>query len=117
VQRLSVGIINEAPCCPAELFRAALLAGAAAVVIVHNHPSGNPEASARDLQLLQELCELGQKLRLLVTDFVIIGDEDYWSASDRNLIVNGRYLPWNNPTLEPIRRGRPRKELPKAAGQ
>ena len=117
MRKLSMGTSDEAPCCPAEIFRAALLSGARAVIIVHNHPSGIAAASPMDLRLVEELCELGHKLRLIVRDFIIIGDEDFWSASNRGVIVGGQYRSCARPTAKPVRRGRPPMELPKAAAK
>jgi DNA repair protein RadC len=59
---------------PRELFRPAVLAGAAAIVVTHNHPSGDPEPSAEDLALTRRLVAAGTLLGIELLDHVITGD-------------------------------------------
>ena len=71
----SVGILDSTLVHPREVFRQAVSENAAAVVLVHNHPSGDPTPSAEDLRITRQLIEAGVVLGIAVTDHVIIGRE------------------------------------------
>jgi DNA repair protein RadC len=73
VTLVSVGILDASLVHPREVFRAAVVAGAAAIVICHNHPSGMTEPSAEDLRITRQLIQAGQILGINVLDHVIIG--------------------------------------------
>jgi DNA repair protein RadC len=60
---------------PREVFRAAIVACAHSVVIVHNHPSGDPNPSDADIRITKELIAGGKLLRVDVRDHIIIGSE------------------------------------------
>lgn len=62
---------------PREAFRAAILAGASAIICVHNHPSGDPAPSPADLQVTRQLVESGKILGIELIDHVIIGSDQY----------------------------------------
>jgi len=81
------GTLNYAHCSPIEAFRDASFAGASAIIVVHNHPSGEPHPSQGDLTLLEEIYRLGQLCRIPLLDFVIIGDDGCYSASDHGVIA------------------------------
>jgi DNA repair protein RadC len=68
------GILDASLIHPREVFRAAVVEGAAGVVIVHNHPSGDPTPSAEDRAVTRQLGEAGRALGIPVLDHVIIGD-------------------------------------------
>ena len=61
------------------MFKAALLANAAAIVLTHNHPSGDPTPSADDIAVTQRLRSAGELLGIDVLDHVVIGDGQYSS--------------------------------------
>lgn len=71
----TVGIVDSALVHPREVFRQAITENAAAVVLVHNHPSGDPTPSAEDLRITRQLIEAGKVLAITVTDHVIVGRE------------------------------------------
>lgn len=71
---------------PKVVFRKALAVRAAALVLVHNHPSGNPNPSAADRNLTQSLCAAGKALDLPVLDHVIIAGMRHFSFADNRLI-------------------------------
>lgn len=71
---VSVGSLNSSIVHPRELFKEAVRLSAASVVIVHNHPSGDPTPSAADLQLTRRLARAGEVLGIEVLDHVVIGD-------------------------------------------
>jgi DNA repair protein RadC len=71
---VSVGSLNASIVHPRELFKDAVRASAASVVVVHNHPSGDPTPSGADIQLTRRLVKAGDVLGVDVLDHVIIGD-------------------------------------------
>ncbi len=68
------GSISAVYTYPREIFRAALLLGASSIILVHNHPSGDPVPSVEDKYLYQETKELGNKIGVVVLDEIILGD-------------------------------------------
>lgn len=83
---ISQGTLTSSPVHPREVFAAAIAARAAAVVLVHNHPSGDPSPSADDLDITRRLCEVGDLVGIRVLDHVIVGDGAYTSLADRGLM-------------------------------
>jgi len=71
---VSVGSLNASIVHPRELFKDAVRVSAASVVIVHNHPSGDPTPSGADIQLTRRLVKAGDVLGIEVLDHVVIGD-------------------------------------------
>jgi len=80
------GILNSSLIHPREVFRAAIVAGAAGVILVHNHPSGDPTPSADDRAVTQQLVAAGRLLDLPVYDHVIIGRSTYASFAELALL-------------------------------
>lgn len=70
---VSVGSVNEAIAHPREIFRTAILAGAYRIVLMHNHPSGDPEPSQADRFITNRIQEAGELLGISLLDHVIIG--------------------------------------------
>lgn len=70
---ISRGILDSSLVHPREVFKAAIQAGSAAVVLVHNHPSGDPSPSAEDIKLTRQLVQTGQVVGIKVLDHVILG--------------------------------------------
>ncbi len=73
VERVSQGTLDTLLVHPREVFRAAIAANAAAVVLVHNHPSGDPAPSEADIKATRDLIRAGQLLKIEVLDHVILG--------------------------------------------
>ena len=71
---VSHGTLNASVVHPRELFKRALFHNAAAVIIGHNHPSGDPEPSREDIELLTKLKEAGEMLGIGILDQIIIGE-------------------------------------------
>jgi DNA repair protein RadC len=86
VQTVSLGSLDKALVEPRDVFRPAITAGAASLVIVHNHPSGDPKPSKDDVLLTQELCICGKILGITVLDHIIIGKQDHVSFRESGLI-------------------------------
>jgi DNA repair protein RadC len=80
---VSHGTLDSAPAHPREVFKAAILANAAAVILAHNHPSGDPLPSADDCELTRRLLQAGDLLGIHVLDHVIVGDDCYFSFRER----------------------------------
>ena len=70
---ITLGLVDSSPISPRECFRPAIQDGAAAVVMAHNHPSGDATPSAEDLRVTKQLIEAGTILGIKVVDHVIIG--------------------------------------------
>ena len=73
------GCVSEAPVYPREIMRRALDVGATALILVHNHPSGDPTPSQTDIRSTQRIAEAGQALDISVHDHVIIARSG-WSS-------------------------------------
>ena len=73
IERLSQGTLDTILVHPREVFRGAIVANASALVIVHNHPSGDPTPSEADIKATRDLIRAGQLLKIDVIDHVILG--------------------------------------------
>ena len=80
------GTIDEAAIHPREVVKKALEVGASAMILVHNHPSGNPEPSRADIQITPRIAEAGRLLGITVHDHVIVGREGHVSLKAKGLI-------------------------------
>ena len=83
---ISIGMLNETMAHPREVFRAAVIGGAYAVVLMHNHPSGEPEPSAADLAMTKVLVNAGRILRIEVLDHVIVGQGRHSSLREAGFL-------------------------------
>lgn len=84
---VSVGTIDASIVAPREVFRPAILANAAGIIIAHNHPSGECKPSDEDRELTKKIYEAGELLCIKVLDHVVIGDGEYYSfAQDKTLV-------------------------------
>jgi len=71
---VTLGTVGSTLVAPREVFRGAILAGASALVVAHNHPSGDPAPSAADIRITRVLREAAQIIDIELTDHVIVGD-------------------------------------------
>jgi len=85
VSEISVGSLDTSIVHPREAFKEAISASAASVIFVHNHPSGDPEASEDDIKLTRRLAEVGEVVGIDVLDHIIIGDKKYLSLKGKGL--------------------------------
>ena len=81
-QLISIGTLDTILVHPREVFRGALIAAAAAIVIMHNHPSGEPTPSEADIKVTRDLIRAGQLLKIEVLDHVIIGRPNHCSLRE-----------------------------------
>lgn len=82
VEIVSIGSLTASIVHPREVFKAAVVANAAAVVICHNHPSGIAEPSPEDVSLTSRLSQAGEILGIRLLDHVILGDRSHYSFAD-----------------------------------
>lgn len=80
---VSRGSLNASIVHPREVFRPAILASAASIVLVHNHPSGDPEPSDEDLSITKRLAQVGELLGIGVLDHVVIARRGFVSLRAR----------------------------------
>ena len=87
IHTISIGILNSSLVHPREVFKMACMVNAAAIVVAHNHPSGNIEPSAEDLSITRQLVEAGKILGIPLHDHIIVTEENgFMSFAERNLI-------------------------------
>jgi DNA repair protein RadC len=91
IEEISLGSLNESIAHPREIFRPAIAYSAYGVILVHNHPSGDPAPSNADLRLTRKLREAAELLEIQLLDHVIIGNSDngrrpYFSFREASLI-------------------------------
>jgi DNA repair protein RadC len=89
VVTVAVGGLDSAPIHPREVFKEAIRRSAAAVILAHNHPSGNPEPSGDDLRITTRLAEAGRVVGIEVLDHLIIGDGHFVSLRERGVLLAG----------------------------
>ncbi len=80
------GSVDEASIHPREVVRKALDVGSTAMILVHNHPSGNPEPSRADIEITRHIAEAGRLLGIVVHDHVIVGRDGHVSLKAKGLI-------------------------------
>lgn len=78
-----IGTLTGVECHPREIFRGAILGAAAAIIVAHNHPSGDPKPSRDDIVLTNRLREVGELCGIPVLDHVIVADGGYVSMAER----------------------------------
>ncbi|NLJ78751.1 MAG: DNA repair protein RadC [Tissierellia bacterium] len=86
IERISIGNLNASIVHPREVFNAAIRRSANAIILIHNHPSGDPTPSSEDVNITNRLIEAGSIIGIKVLDHIIIGDNRYISFKQRNII-------------------------------
>ncbi len=79
---ISKGILDASLVHPREVFKPAIQSGCAALVLVHNHPSGDPTPSAEDIRITRQIVQAGQVIGIKVLDHVVLGRSDTAGAKD-----------------------------------
>lgn len=85
-EEISIGSLNASIVHPREIFKIPLRKSAASIILVHNHPSGDPSPSQEDLEVTRRLVEAGNLLGIAVRDHLIIGDGCYFSFKEKGLL-------------------------------
>ena len=83
---ISIGHLTASLVHPREVFKSAIEYSAAGIIVLHNHPSGDPEPSENDKKITKTLVETGKILNIPVLDHIIIGDEKYYSFNDNGAL-------------------------------
>lgn len=86
INTVTTGTLNSSIVHPREVFKPAVLANAAAVILAHNHPSGNPNPSPEDIAITNRLVEAGKILGIEVLDHVIVGEIHAYSFKGSKMI-------------------------------
>lgn len=85
IPTIYIGSLNTATMRIGELFRSAIRTNAAAVIVVHNHPSGDPSPSPDDVQVTRQIVKAGKLLNIDVLDHIVIGRQRYVSLKERGM--------------------------------
>ena len=84
--KISDGILNSSLVHPREVFYPAINEPAASIILIHNHPSGNPEPSTDDIQITRQIVEAGKILGIPVHDHIIVALDKFTSFAEKGLI-------------------------------
>lgn len=83
---ISIGTVNASLVSPREVFKQALMHQAVYIILLHNHPSGVPLPSTQDKLVTRRIQECGEMLGIQLSDHIIIGDNQYFSFKEENLL-------------------------------
>jgi DNA repair protein RadC len=83
---VSIGSLNQSIVHPREVFKTAFLSNAAAIILVHQHPTGDPTPSSEDISITRRLKEAGDICGVKILDHIIVGDGEYLSFVERGLL-------------------------------
>jgi len=86
IETISIGGLASSIVHPREVFKPAVKKSAAGIILVHNHPSGDPSPSQEDIEVTRRLVEAGRIIGIEIVDHIIIGDRDYLSMRGRGII-------------------------------
>jgi DNA repair protein RadC len=86
MEEISIGSLNTSLVHPREVFRPAIRKACASVILIHNHPSGDPTPSSEDIAVTRRLYEAGRLLGIEVLDHVVIGDGRFVSFREKGLL-------------------------------
>lgn len=85
-EEISVGTLNASIVHPRDVFKVAIKRNANSIILIHNHPSGDPTPSNEDINITNRLIDSGNLIGIKVLDHIIIGDNRYISFKEKNLI-------------------------------
>ena len=88
VETVSIGSITASTTTPRDIFKSAILANAVAIIVCHNHPSGELVPSKNDIELTKQLIAAGELLGIKVLDHLIVSDQGYKSLRDHHEFPN-----------------------------
>ncbi len=86
LDRVSVGSLNQSIVSPREVFKSACVNSSAGLILIHQHPTGDPNPSAEDISITKRLKEVGELIGIPVLDHIVIGDGKYVSFAERGLL-------------------------------
>lgn len=86
MEEISIGTLNASIVHPRDVFKIAIKRNSNSIILIHNHPSGDPTPSKEDINITNRLIEVGDLLGIKVLDHIIIGDMDYISLKEKNII-------------------------------
>ena len=76
---VTVGLVNQTPVAPREVFRVALMDNAVSIIVAHNHPSGSSDPSSQDIAITRTLCAAGKIMKIPVLDHLVVSKGGYTS--------------------------------------
>jgi DNA repair protein RadC len=85
-QTIFIGSLNESIINQREIFKIALEENATSIILIHNHPSGDPNPSMSDIEATQEILKSADMLKIPLIDHIILGDKKYFSFKEKGLI-------------------------------
>ena len=83
---ISVGSLTASVVHPREVFKAAIQQTAASIILVHNHPSGDPTPSKEDIEVTARMVQVGRVMDIPVLDHIILGNDNYISLKEKGVI-------------------------------
>lgn len=86
ISTISIGSLDSSIVHPREVFKEAISASAASIILAHNHPSGDPQPSEDDLKITKRLVDAGKVVGIELLDHIIVGEESYVSMKDKGSI-------------------------------
>jgi DNA repair protein RadC len=85
-ETISIGSLNQSIVHPREVFKAAILNNSAALVLIHNHPSGDPAPSYEDIEITNRLVKIGEIAGIKILDHIVFGDRTFCSFNCQGLL-------------------------------
>ncbi len=85
-ETISIGNLNSSVVHPREIFKAAIENNSASIILVHNHPSGNPEPSNEDISITGKIVDSGKIMDIPVFDHIIVAGNNYTSFVEKRII-------------------------------
>lgn len=86
IETISIGTLNASIVHPRDVFKIAIKRNANSIILIHNHPSGDPSPSNEDISITNRLIDAGNLIGIKVLDHIIIGDNKYISFKEKNLV-------------------------------
>ena len=86
IDNISIGTLNASIVHPRDVFKIAIRKNANSMILIHNHPSGDPSPSKEDIKVTERLSEVGEITGIKVLDHIIIGNNRYTSFREKNII-------------------------------
>ncbi len=85
-ETISIGNLNSSVVHPREIYKVAIDCSSASIILIHNHPSGNPEPSNEDISITKKIVEAGKIMDIPVFDHIIIAGDTYTSFVEKRLL-------------------------------